>query len=540
MAYVTIVLGLLPSIIILYHCVRVLSIRRPPNFPPCPPTLPVLGNLHQLSPESGYKKLAELCWRYSSRGLMGLQLGPSTHAVVINNLKVANDLIDQRGAIYSSRPLTHSTMTMPPPGDYHLALIEYGPKWRKERKTFMEFLKESELDSRTPIDEAESSQLMYELLVEPDRFREHILRYHGALLSAPIFGMRGKDFAHGSLMRRFFDLMGDWSLITTPNFIPPFDIFPFLKFVPDFVTPWRGWKQKVRSVGKIQHALYREFVTGPREALARGGNRECFMLDLLRKQEKEGYSDVDIDYIAGVFMEGGAETTASAFSTFILIMAAFPAILKKAQEEVDKVYGNNKMPMRTSDTELPYLRACMLEVLRWRPSIPTGIPHATTHDDVYEGFFIPANTMVILNVWGINHDPEEFDHPEIFDPTRFLRHPTGSKASLDQSTDSHSRRLVWTFGAGRRVCPGQYMAQRNLLLTMAKVVWCFDIEAVSPAGLDTSLKAFDDGMAMRPKPFRARFRVRGENRKQIIEREWEKADAYLKQFEYSCKSMSSN
>lgn len=65
---------------------------------------------------------------------------------------------------------------------------------------------------------------------------------------------------------------------------------------------------------------------------------------------------------------------------------------------------------------------------------------------------------------------------------------------------------------------------------MAKVVWCFDIEAVAPDELDTSVSGLQ-GMLLEPKPFQARFRVRGEDRKRIIESEWKKADAYLKEFE---------
>jgi len=78
---------------------------------------------------------------------------------------------------------------------------------------------------------------------------------------------------------------------------------------------------------------------------------------------------------------------------------------------------------------------------------------------------------------------------------------------------------------------GQNMALRSLLLTMAKVVWCFDIEPASPEGVDTSIAAFETGMVAAPKPFKVNFRVRGEDRKRIIESEWVKADEYLRRFE---------
>ncbi|KAI1109847.1 cytochrome P450 [Nemania sp. NC0429] len=530
MAYTSTVLGLLFSAaIFVYGCARLFVSRRPPNFPPCPPTVPILGNLHQLSSDKQYLGLAELCRKYSSHGLMGLQLGPSTYAVVINSWKVARDLLDHRGAVYSSRPLfPAASLILPPPGDYNLAMLPYGSKWRRERKTTMEFIKESEMEKRSPLEEAESSQFMHELLVEPHRFDEHSLRYHGGIIMISLFGTRAKNFDDNSLVKRYFDLERRWEIVTAPGAVPPYDIFPFLKILPECLTPWRGWKQQVKFLKQNLHPLYRELVDGARERMAQGRSAMCFMQTVLRDREKNEYSDIDIDYLAGALMEAATVTTAASFKSFLLAMAAYPSVLKMAQQEVDAFYGSDKMP--TGIVELPYLTACALEIFRWRPVVSDGVPHATTEDDIYEGFFIPANTKVIMNVWGINHDPDEFDNPGEFDPTRFLRHPSGSKASLVQSSGSEVRRSVWTFGGGRRVCPGQEMALRRLLLTMAKCVWCFDIEAVSPDELDTGVNNFKGG-AMIPKPFEARFRVRAEDRKRIIESEWGKADAYLKQFE---------
>ncbi|GAW24210.1 hypothetical protein ANO14919_137920 [Xylariales sp. No.14919] len=532
MALIILTLGLLSSFLILYSCIRLLSTRRPPNFPPGPPTLAVLGNLHQLPIKKQYLKLAELCQKYSSNGLMGLRLGPSTYAVVINSWKVAGDLLDQRGAIYSSRPFfSAAALVMPAPGDYHLALLQYGPKWRKERKTVMEFLKKSEVEKRSLIEEAESCQLMYDLLVEPARYHEHGLRYHGAIIMASVFGTRAKAFVENSLIKRFFDTQDDWANITAPGVIPPYEILPFLKLVPEFLTPWRGWRQKAESVGRNKHRLYHDLSVRVRERMAQGRSNGCFMEDLLRRQEKDGYSDVDLEYIGGVLLEGGSDTTANAFQTFLFTMAAYPSILKMVQQEVDGVYGSGKMPTETKEEELPFLTACLLEVLRWRPGFASGIPHATTQDDMYEGSFIPANTAVLVNIWGINHDPEVFENPEVFDPTRFLRHPSDSQRSRGEDSKTLPGRRVWSFGGGRRACVGQDMAQKSLLLTTAKVVWCFDIEAASPDKIDTSVDGFQGGMLMGPKPWEARFRVRGEDRKCIIEREWEKADAYLRGFE---------
>lgn len=79
-------------------------------------------------------------------------------------------------------------------------------------------------------------------------------------------------------------------------------------------------------------------------------------------------------------------------------MVIFPNVAKAAQEELDRVCGD-RMPDLNDVPNLPYIRACAKESLRWMPGFMLGIPHAVTQDDTYLGYHIPAGAMVILNVW---------------------------------------------------------------------------------------------------------------------------------------------
>lgn len=179
---------------------------------------------------------------------------------------------------------------------------------------------------------------------------------------ASLFGTRAKEFTENSLIKRFFDMEHDWETLVAPGCLPPYDIFPLLKILPEFLTPWRGWKQKARFLGQNQHALYRKLTDEVRQRIAQGRSRGCFLEDVLRDQEKNGYSDVDIDYLGSSLMEAASVTTATSFESFLLAMAAYPSILKTAQEEVDAFYGSDKMPTGRVGAELPYLTACALEV----------------------------------------------------------------------------------------------------------------------------------------------------------------------------------
>ena len=80
-------------------------------------------------------------------------------------------------------------------------------------------------------------------------------------------------------------------------------------------------------------------------------------------------------------------------------MSIFPEVQKNAQEEIDRVVGNDRLPTAKDRDNLPYLEATLKEVLRWHPVAPMGLPHTSTEDDLFEGYLIPKGGMIFANVW---------------------------------------------------------------------------------------------------------------------------------------------
>ncbi|KAH6651500.1 cytochrome P450 [Truncatella angustata] len=535
MAYSSIALGFIVATLLFWFARPLKSAGKSANFPPGPPTIPFLGNLHQVPLTKPFVRFAEWSRQFGSQGLVGLQLGPSGRAVVLNNWRSVRDLLDQRGAIYSSRPYVPIVeYVVPPPGDIHLVFMPYGPKWRKARKTVMDFLKDEEVDKLIPIQDAESSQMMWELLRDPARYNDHVLRYFGAVIMASVFGTRGKNYSDGAKIKQFFKVQYEWAGMLDQGSVPPYHVFPFLRFVPDFLTPWRGWKKRAASLKAKQSTLYRDLFSEARGRVEVGKSQDSFVATLLRNRQQDGYDQVELEYITGFLMEGGSDTTAGAFETFILAMAAHPEIQMKAQNEVDKVFGKGGVQtQKLKASSLPYLKACFLETLRWRPGFPLSIPHAMTQKDTYQGYCLPANTTILMNIWAVHHDPDEYDAPDVFSPERFLKNSLGIKktgTALKEALADQSRRQTYGFGAGRRVCAGQRMAENSMIMTMSKLLWSFDI--IAKKKLDTAVQtAFKDAILTGPKEFPVDFKVRSENRREVIEQDWKKADGFLKQFE---------
>jgi len=73
--------------------------------------------------------------------------------------------------------------------------------------------------------------------------------------------------------------------------------------------------------------------------------------------------------------------------------------VRKAQEELDRVVGCERLPQISDQEYLPYISALIKELLRWSCPIPIGAPKRVREDDVYKGYFIPAGATIVENVW---------------------------------------------------------------------------------------------------------------------------------------------
>ena len=135
--------------------------------------------------------------------------------------------------------------------------------------------------------------------------------------------------------------------------------------------------------------------------------------------------------------------------------------------------------------------------------MPLGVPHASTEDDVYNGFFIPKGKFLSLscalqftvwelhskgaimmaNTWyviysalqisfsvrcirAILHNPDLYPDPEVFKPERFLN---------EDGTLRDDPLIPMAFGVGKRICPGRHFVDSTLFIVASSVLSVFNI-----------------------------------------------------------------
>lgn len=225
-------------------------------------------------------------------------------------------------------------------------------------------------------------------------------------------------------------------------------------------------------------------------------------------------------------IEAGSETTSSTLNSAIKYLAATPDAQSKAQAELDRVVGTSRSPTFGDEENLTYIRAIVKEILRIRPITNIGTPHATTTDIVYKDLFIPKGTVVSICQYAIHFDPDRYDEPYKFKPERYLNHPL--KAGVYAAHPDPYQRDHFSFGAGRRICPGTHLAENSLFITIASILWAFRILPPSQLGdrydlIDVSDCTYENGADTLPKPYKVRFEPRSQEVVDVIERAWRDA-----------------
>ncbi|KAI9072604.1 hypothetical protein K1719_045440 [Acacia pycnantha] len=162
---------------------------------------------------------------------------------------------------------------------------------------------------------------------------------------------------------------------------------------------------------------------------------------------------------------GGNETTTTTVEWILTELRRNPRTMKKAQEEIRKVVGSKSKVEESDIKEMKYLKLVTKEALRLHAPAPFLIPRETISDTKLGGYDIPAKTMIFVNMWAIQRDPEIWENPEEFIPERFENNEMDFKGQDFE---------LIPFGSGRRMCPGMDFAMASVEYMLANLLHWFD------------------------------------------------------------------
>ncbi|XP_028784713.1 flavonoid 3'-monooxygenase [Neltuma alba] len=443
--------------------------RPRPNLPPGPRAWPVIGNLDHIGPQS-HRSLHVLSQKYGP--IMHIWLG-SKSLVVGSSVKMAKAFLKIHDGSLASRPRT-AAGKYAGFGHCNIVWAPYSPYWRQVRKVCLtELFSPKSLGSYEYIRKEEIRIMANELYSSSSKtifLKEYLNVFNLNIISRMVLGKTYvKKTQNAIITPDEFKWMLDEFLLLNSGFLNIGDFIPWLQFLD-----LQGYVKRMKVVSKkfdrfLEHVLneHGERRKGFKDYVAKD------MVDLLLQAADNPTRELklqrhNVKAITQDLLIGGTQSSAITVEWAMSELLKKPQVLKKAQEELDKVVGTNRWVEEQDMVQLPYIKAIVKETMRLHPALPTLIPRESREDCKIEGYDLPKGTQVALNVWAIGRDPTVWVRPNEFEPERFIGGPT-----KDIDVHGHDFELL-PFGAGRRMCPGYPLGLKVILSSVANLVHGFN------------------------------------------------------------------
>lgn len=180
-------------------------------------------------------------------------------------------------------------------------------------------------------------------------------------------------------------------------------------------------------------------------------------------------------------IDAGNDTTQTTLTDCLYQLANNPKKQAKLRRVLEQALPKESQPI-ASYAELkyiPHLRAVLDESFRCKLPVTAGLPRRTTgKGTMIAGHFIPGDTTVIAQLFGLHRSPMAFKDPLSFIPERWL--PEDEEYQSTEEELKNLKDFVLPFSLGPRACVGRNLAYMEVSITMATLVLAFEWELAVP------------------------------------------------------------
>ncbi|WRX31433.1 Cytochrome P450 - like 10, partial [Theobroma cacao] len=390
------------------------------NHPPIPfPSLPIIGHLHLLK-KPLHRSLAKISNKHGP--ILLLHFG-SRPVLVISSPSAAEECLTKNDIVFANRPPllfgkylgnNYTSLSWAPCGD----------NWRNLRRiSSLQLLSTNclQLLSSTRLDEVRS--LLRKLFESRDRTVEMKSALFEMMLNVMMRMIAGKGYYGDNVAEideasRFREMMRETFLLGGASNMG--DFLPVLKWVGKSEKRMINLQQKRETFSQELVQEWRSRMSDGKSSLVTEKKRTMIEVLLsLQEEDPENYKDETIRSLMMVLLLAGTDTSAGTLEWAMSFLLNHPEVLENAQTEMDAVVGQGRLMDESDLPNLPYLHCIIRETMRIKPVGPLLIPHESSKDCVVGGYHIPRGTMLMVNLWAIHNDSNNWEEPTKFKPERF-------------------------------------------------------------------------------------------------------------------------
>uniref|UniRef100_A0A8C6TD67 Cytochrome P450 2K1-like n=1 Tax=Neogobius melanostomus TaxID=47308 RepID=A0A8C6TD67_9GOBI len=411
----TLLLGIVAVILLLYMLRNSLTAGELRKEPPGPRPWPLLGNLPQLDLKRLFASLYEMSKKYG--GVFTVYLGPNK-VVVLAGYKTVKEALVRFADEFGDRDIPPIFQDV---AQGHGIIFANGESWREMRRFALTTLRDFGMGKRMAQD-----KILDECHYLVEEFKKHegkpfdttrpVNYATSNIISSIVYGSRFEydDPRFKNMVARANENVR----VAGSASIQLYNMFPRL-------CSWTKDRKQIlnNSVEGINDV--HDLVMGLKETLNPQlcrGFIDCFLIQKKKEEDVHNmetyYHDKNLTTSVTNLFVAGTDTTSATVRWGLLFLAKYPHIQNQVHDELNSVVGSRQICVEDRKN-LPYTDAVIHETQRLA-NIPLSIPHKTSRDVTFQGYFIKKDTVVIPLLTSVLYDESEWESPHTFNPSHFL------------------------------------------------------------------------------------------------------------------------
>ncbi|KIW00052.1 uncharacterized protein PV09_08399 [Verruconis gallopava] len=442
------------------------------GLPEIPGALPIVGHLLALGDD--HATVCERWWKKYKFSTFQIRLG-NTRAVVVNSFEDCRRMlignqsaVIDRPTLYTFHGVISSTQ------GFTIGSSPWDESCKNKRKATGQALGRPAIRTYWPMFDLESYCIVRDLVKDSEKgekllnIRPYFQRYALNTTLTLCYGIR-MDSVWDDMLREILYVGSAISLLrsASENFQ---DYIPLLRWLPK-----NEKNRRSKELRERRDKYLNELLDKVRNMIKKGTDKPCISAAILKDEETK-LTGVEVSSICLSLVSGGFETIPGTLTACIgsLSTPEGQKFQERAYDDILRVYGSVESAWEKcfQDENVPYVNAICKEAERYYTVSAMSLPRKTVSEIKWDGAVIPPKTMILINAQAANHDEARYGPTASeFNPERWL-------SSLSPPTEIEAKGIQhFDFGAGSRMCSGQFIASRLLYAALVRVITSFKIIA---------------------------------------------------------------